>query len=161
MLWTWRSIAAVIQNYWDSGKSAHVRSGVPSSHLSFQRVQKFSPILDLVNLIHRYGKGGLGKYWDIGGHRPHLSDCAIDLLCSSIGLCFCSHSHPVEAFHSQQDLHLCFPFKKVEGSEDSFLWIHSFRKSVPAVSRRIPVLMSNLQNNFWRRVTTYNGFDTM
>ena len=33
------------------------------------------------------------------------------LLCSYIGLCFCFHSHSINAFHSQHYLHLCFPFK--------------------------------------------------
>ena len=75
------------------------------------------------------------------------------LLCSCIGLCFYFHSHPIDAFFSKQYLHLCFPFKEIERSQDSFLWlIHSSRKSVPAVSRRLPVTDVEPANFFLKEI---------
>ena len=98
-----------------------------------------SPILHLVMLIHQDGKGGLWICSDTGDHRPHSSCCPTNLLCSCIGIYFYWHSHSVEAFHSQQYLHLLFPFKEVKWSQDDLLRLIHSLENVPLVNRMVPV----------------------
>ena len=62
-----------------------------------------------------------------------------NILCSCIGLYFSCHSNPVEAFCSQQYLHLCFLFKEIKWSQDDLLRLIYSSEIVPSISRMLPI----------------------
>ena len=62
-----------------------------------------------------------------------------NFLCSCIGLYFSCHSHSIEAFRSQQYLHIWFPFKEVKWSQDDLLRLIHSSEIVTSVSRMILV----------------------
>ena len=61
-----------------------------------------------------------------------------NFLYSYIGLCLSFHIHPIDTFHSQQYLHLCFPFKEIKWSQDDLLKLIHSSEIVPSVSKIAP-----------------------
>ena len=71
---------------------------------------------------------------------------SFNFLCSYIGLYLILHSHPVDTFLSQQYLHLIFPLKKIEWSQDDLLRLVHSSETLPFIQQNmLPVKMSSLQ----------------
>ena len=69
-----------------------------------------------------------------------------NFLYSCIGFYLSFHSNPIDTFRSQQYLHLNFPLKEIEWSQDDLLRLVHSLEIVPSSQHNVlPVKMYNLQ----------------
>ena len=74
-------------------------------------------------------------------------------LCSCIGVCLNFHSNPVETCHSQQYLHLIFPLKEIEWSQDDLLILVHSSVVVPS-SQQNALLVNDVEPTItiWKEI---------
>ena len=66
------------------------------------------------------------------------------------------HSHPVETFHSQQYLHLSFPLKGIEWSQDDLLRLVHSSETMPSSQQNVlPVNDVKTAIKIWKERNQY------